>query len=60
MDITNSIYKLTTDEVGKIQSIIKIISNVEDVIGNMASDVESISASIEQETAGMRWRVNHN
>jgi len=51
--ITDSIYRLTSDEVEKIRKIVEIIGGVEKVIEDMASNVESISASIEEETAGL-------
>jgi len=53
VNITNSIYVLTTDEVKKIQEIINIIAKVERMIEDMASNVENISASIEEETASI-------
>ncbi len=53
MKITGSIYTLTGGEVEKIQNMIKIISEVEDIIEDMAANIEEISASIEQETASI-------
>jgi methyl-accepting chemotaxis protein len=53
MEITGSIYTLTTDEVKKIQDIISIIARIEHMIEDMASNVENISASIEEETASI-------
>jgi len=53
MRITGSIYGLTTEEVEKIQNIIKLMGDIENIIEDMAANIEEISASIEQETASI-------
>jgi methyl-accepting chemotaxis protein len=53
METANSIYTLTNDEVEKIQTIIRMISEVEKVVEEMAGNIEGISASIEEETASI-------
>jgi methyl-accepting chemotaxis protein len=53
INAANSIYTFTSDEVKKIQEIVNIIGKVEEMSEDMATNIENISASIQQETASI-------
>jgi len=51
--VSGVIYGFTADEADKIKRIAGLIGEVESVVGDMASDAESVTASLEEENEGM-------